>query len=63
MFFFCKPQGRPQDLGGRAKIFSSDFGICMSCMAKPCALLGGSGHAPARNFFKTVQLGAYQGVF
>ena len=63
-------QGRPQDLaGGEAKnFFFSDLEICMSRsdmlrMAKPCALLGGSGGMPPReNFFKwcnLVRFGVY----
>ena len=38
--------------------FFSDLEICMS-MAKPCALLGGFGACPPREFFKKVQFGAY----
>ena len=49
-------QGRPQDLGGGAKNFFSDLGICMSRsdmprMAKQCALLGGFGGMLPREFF------------
>ena len=51
------PQGRPRDLGGGgARIFFSDWELCMSRsdmlrMAKPCALLGGSGACSPEKFF------------
>ena len=54
--------------GGAKKIFS-DLGICMSRsdmlrMAKPCALLGGSGACPPREFFfETVQLVRFRVYF
>ena len=52
-------QGRPQDLGGGGpRNFFSDLGICMSNVVR-----GVRGHAPPRKFFKTVQFGAFQGVF
>ena len=48
-------QGRSQDLAGveGQEFFFQIFEICMSRsnmlrMAKQCALLGGSGHAPTR---------------
>ena len=49
--------GAPPGFGrGGAKNFFSDLGICMSRsdmlrMAKPCALLGGFGGMPSREFF------------
>ena len=50
---FMYTQGRPQDLGGGAKFFFSDLGICMS-------LLGGfGGMLPREIFFKTMQFGAF----
>ena len=55
-------QGRPQDLGGGARFFFSDLGICMSRsdmlrMAKSCALLGGfAGMLPRENFLKWCNL-------
>ena len=60
-------QGRPQDLGGGPRNFFSDLGICMSLrdmlrMAKPCALLGGSG-LPRENFLKRCNLVRFRVYF
>ena len=50
--------------GGDTNFFVADFVICMSQsdilrMAKPCALLGGSGVWSPIKFFITVQFGAF----
>ena len=50
-------QGRPQDLGGGgAKNFFFRFGEFGEAMR---IARGVRGHAPPRNFFKTVQFGAF----
>ena len=60
----CLIQGRPQDLGGGGQeFFFLDLGICMSRsdMLREAMRIarGVRGHAPPRNFFKTVQFGAF----
>ena len=53
-------QGRPQDLGGGGpRIFFLDLGICMAHGEAMRIARGVRGHAPPRNFFKTVQFGAF----
>ena len=70
-YFVYICQGRPQDLGGGGgqEIFFFRFGNLH--VAKRHAAHGEAmriargvrGHAPPRKFFKTVQFGAFQGVF
>ena len=58
----CYYQGRPQDLGGGGpRIFFQiwEF-VCREAMR---IARGVRGHAPPRKIFKTVQFGAFQGVF
>ena len=68
--FFKTQQGRPQDLGGGGpRIFFFRFGnlhVAKRHAAHGKAMRiarGVRGHAPPRNFFKTVQFGAFWGVF
>ena len=51
--FSYECRGFPKRKGGD-KIFFSDFGIFVMRIAR-----GVRGHAPPRNFFKTVQFGAF----
>ena len=53
----CIHQGRPQDLGGGARIF---FQLWEFACREARGVLG---HAPPRIFFKTMQFGAFQGEF